>query len=664
MSNNYHQNQHPPPPHDHHPPHHPPALNHHHHQQQQHQMGPYPMQIINQQQQQQQYYQQPQQMNQHQFTAVIHQQQNTFTVPHGIPPQSHHHQQHQQQVNQNYPLPPPQAIISNIKDIPNPISASTTPIKSSPTKSNNKSASQLKTPKKKRGRPPKPNSLAQKITTTLNISINTSPLNSNPAELNSNLMVKRGAPDAFTPLMRVSPSSTHTSTRRRRKSSIGSSTSGSPPIKRSKSSKKLANNTTTANDPPHLVTPLSSSSDGHFPTSEPSYQINYKTLDKLSMVTQSEGYYNTPPPTSTNPSFSTPSSSSNNNNQPPPFPTMDQPKSSSMRSPQLSKINESKQESTSPSRNLLPPVSLTSNNSQLKSSPVKQSSPVESVSKSNDESSNKPTSASADNFLFKLTIDDLGKAVLSGDLFNPTKIPLELVPSHPESPRESVLPKSPSLTRAIPISTGTPLVHTNSVIGIETYNSENKSKAPLRRHNSDITNFTSSTKDSIPSLSSINEAISTNSINNPQTPKETYTYVSTGLTPLFNLTPQFNALMYSVMNINGSPPPFKRGNNPFLVNQEIFTGCGVNESNSHQPSSSSSSQSQQLEELIEQPHLEGHHNNNELSSDLLPTKDPHQYTKDSNTEMVQNNYMLTSSSSDDSGDARLALKKIIHVKRR
>ena len=75
------------------------------------------------------------------------------------------------------------------------------------------------------------------------------------------------------------------------------------------------------------------------------------------------------------------------------------------------------------------------------------------------------------------------------------------------------------------------------------HNNEVKSKAPLRRHNSDITNFSSS-KDPVPQiLAPINEASNNNppsNFNNPQTPRETYGYVSTGLTVVqFNSSIQF-----------------------------------------------------------------------------------------------------------------------------
>ena len=213
------------------------------------------------------------------------------------------------------------------------------------------------------------------------------------------------------------------------------------------------------------------------------------------------------------------------------------------------------------------------------------------------------------------------------------------------------------------------LPHTKSVIGIESmHNNEVKSKAPLRRHNSDITNFSSS-KDPVPQiLAPINEASNNNppsNFNNPQTPRETYGYVSTGLTPLFNLTPQFNSLMYSVMNLNASPA-YKKANNPFLINQELFTS-GDN--------AAIVQRGQHLEELAEHPRLEKLHekSNAVMMEDLVEEKNPNNTTMDThdNDALVgatqditgHGNYLLASSS-EDSGDARQALKKIIHVKRK
>lgn len=136
------------------------------------------------------------------------------------------------------------------------------PSSSSPTSSINATPSA----KKKRGRPPKADSLSNKITTTLNINVNTSPMcNSPTAENNSNLIVKRGAPDVFTPLMRVSPNSK----RKRSKSSMSVESSGGQ--------KKPKNDL--------MVTPLSGAINGS--TFTPYHLINSQTLDNISMITQS-----------------------------------------------------------------------------------------------------------------------------------------------------------------------------------------------------------------------------------------------------------------------------------------------------------------------------------------------------------------------------------------
>lgn len=77
--------------------------------------------------------------------------------------------------------------------------------------------------KRKRGRPPK-HTKAPDAFPTLTLQFET-PDGASPAELNSNMMVKMGEPDAFTPLMKVLP----TVRRKRRKSSLASvSTDASP----------------------------------------------------------------------------------------------------------------------------------------------------------------------------------------------------------------------------------------------------------------------------------------------------------------------------------------------------------------------------------------------------------------------------------------------------
>lgn len=634
---------------------------------------------------------------------------NPFNIPQGIPPQS---------LQQNYVLPLPASIISNVKN-KSPLHPDT-----SPTRKRLQSRLQVptasphpqQTPKKKRGRPPKPDSLAQKITTTLNISVNTSPLNSTPAESNSNLMVRQGAPDIFTPLMRVSPTSK--SQRRKRKlstSSNGSNQSssspttnnGSPTTKKSRptntnqSQKPGAfNDSISYNKNQHLVTPLSTSGETHFSNPESSYQINYKTLDNMSMITQSQGYYNTPPPTSTRRNFSTPRVNQKQHldnlpesNNPTPLNHNNQA-NHSRASPHLAKINEIKHES----KNLLPPVSLTSqslmnernnnNNNNNSNENITKNIPneqeiaaqnhftCESFSSSDDRINGSTSRKSSDDFLFRLTIDELGKAVLSSDVFAPIASgdKNEMQQQQQQQQQEITSETKEQLAddfSTVPAPSKVPsmLPHTKSVIGIESMHSnEVKSKAPLRRHNSDITDFSSS-KDPAPQiLAPINEASNNNppsNFNNPQTPRESYAYVSTGLTPLFNLTPQFNSLMYSVMNLNASPA-YRKPNNPFLINQELFTN-GDN--------ADIVQRSQHLEELVEHPRLEKLHekSNAVMMEDLVDEKNPNNTTMDTHNNDILTggaqdvaghaNYLLASSS-EDSGDARLALKKIIHVKRK
>ncbi|EMG47111.1 hypothetical protein G210_2611 [Candida maltosa Xu316] len=593
--------------------------------------------------------QQQQQMNQHQLPQQVQimynnqVQQNNYQVMNNhqqVVPPTNYQQQHPQFIipngvpqQQNYTLPPPQSIITNIKDIP-----------SKPRQQQHQNTTLQQTPKKKRGRPPKPNSFAQKITTTLNINVNTSPLHSSPAESNSNLSVKQGAPDIFTPLMRVSPSSAK---KKKRKSSSSGSMNGSPTsIKKLKSSTSKPTKQQHNNNP--LVTPLSSSVENNFPNSDPPYQINYKTLDNISMITQSQSFYNTPPPTSRNRFFSTPNSQNygldklSSPNFPAPIDHHPIKDINNYSSPNLGKINESKHEalSFSPSKNLLPPVSLssnTNNTSNIKSnkdasSPPTTTATTTTATTTTTEEENKDNSSirksstatttrkSSEDFSFKLTIDDSGKAVLSSDIFAPT-----------------TTVKKQDEDSTSPTTQPPALLHTKSAIGLDSLNKETN-KVPLRRHNSDITNFASVSKEyTIPSLSSISEVPPQQQQQqqqqqqpfNPQTPKETYTYVSTGLTPLFNLTPQFNALMYSVMNINNSPP-YKRGMNPFVSNQELFNERTTVENNNNQ-----------LEELTEVPKLE-----------------------DASQSSGSGSGSGSTSEESFSGDARLALKKMIHIKRK
>lgn len=408
------------------------------------------------------------------------------------------------------------------------------------------------TPKKKRGRPPKPDSFAQRITSTMNINVNTSPLSSSPAESNSNSAARQGAPNVFTPLMRVSPT---TKTKRRRKNSTTSTISNpSPGLLKKAKSFSLPSTTM-------LATPLSSVGTT-FPNSiESQYHFNKNTLDNISMITQLQ-----PKPTRSQSMYNSPPSAQKDGYFVPHHENLDAMKS------QEHAGASSPTRKKSPDRNLLPPAML--------GNPPKEK----------EREKEKEETKSSDDFQLKLVIDDLGKAVLASDMFNTVTSEAAIAPAPTPKP---------------------PL-------------SQEPSRGVLRRCNSDITG--SITQPKLESqLASVNE----NFMTNPQTPKDNYMYVSTGLTPIFNLTPQFNSLMNSVMSLN-SPQYKKGGMNPFLVNQEIFTS--ENQQTPHQIPITLS-HIQHLENLDEHPSEE-----NELA------KDPED-----------------NASSDDSGDARLALKRVMYV---
>lgn len=412
------------------------------------------------------------------------------------------------------------------------------------------------TPKKKRGRPPKPDSFTQRITSTMNINVNTSPLSSSPAESNSNSAAKQGAPNVFTPLMRVSPT---TKTKRKRKNSTTSTISNQSPgmLKKVKSFSLPST---------MLATPLSSVGTS-FPNSiESQYHFNKNTLDNISMITQlqskpsrSQSLYNTPPS----------SAGQKNGCFMPHHRNLD-----AMASQE--RVDASPIRKKSPDKNLLPPALLTGNTPKVESK-------------------------TSDDFQLKLVIDDLGKAILSSDMFKPTQ----------------ATPK-PQLARPIEPT------------------EEKPSRGVLRRCNSDITG--SITQPKLESqLSSVNE----NFMTNPQTPKDNYMYVSTGLTPIFNLTPQFNSLMNSVMSLNS--PQYRKGMNPFLVNQEIFTS----------------------EQNLQAPHqipitLSHIHHLENLTEH--PSEEKEQTAVDAEVDSEEIN-INSGASSDESGDARLALKRVMYVQR-
>lgn len=507
------------------------------------------------------------------------------------------------------------------------------PSSSSPTSSINATPSA----KKKRGRPPKADSLSNKITTTLNINVNTSPMcNSPTAENNSNMIVKRGAPDVFTPLMRVSPNSK----RKRSKSSMS--------VESSAGQKKLKHEL--------MVTPLSGAIDGTF---TPYHLINSQTLDNISMITQSNprdnvqsNGYGSPPLKSLNKLYhqtdilSTPSI----HNQKNIFPT---PTSSGAKSivnqsymffGNENYIPETTEKTSNETKNLLPPVAIT-----------KEIVPV-----------SKPLENKND-FQLKLTIDDLGKAVLLNDFSKSNdKKKNESKQSKPSNEElfEQKFAESPIKEMDLARIDSTIGLETNQVsqnykrfaTSVKKEDSDKLVSHPgtLRRHHSDITGVSSNTLNSASNLTSINEYTNDSLPEKthsqlPQTPKQKENYfLSTGLTPSnlnFNLTPNFNSMMYSIMSINSPQQKKNINNSQFLSNQEFFMN-GI--SGGHQVQSP---QQPQIQNTVCMTSLmtNGSKPKKSLESALPPSS------------LIPS---TASSAFDDSGDARLALKKIIQIKKK
>lgn len=508
------------------------------------------------------------------------------------------------------------------------------PSSSSPTSSINVTPSA----KKKRGRPPKADSLSNKITTTLNINVNTSPMcNSPTAENNSNMIVKRGAPDVFTPLMRVSPNSK----RKRSKSSMS--------VESSAGQKKLKHEL--------MVTPLSGAIDGS--TFTPYHLINSQTLDNISMITQSNSRdnvqsngYGSPPLKSLNILYRQPDmlSTPSIHNPKNVFPT---PTSSSAKSIVNSSymffgnenyVPETTEKTNNETKNLLPPVAIT-----------KEIVPVSKPLENNND------------FQLKLTIDDLGKAVLSNDFFQSN----DVKKNEKKQPKVSNVELFEQKFSESPIKE-MDLARIDSTIGLETNQvsqnykrfaisakNEDGDKSVshpgiLRRHHSDITGVSSNALSSASNLTSINEYTNDSLPEKthsqlPQTPKQKDNYfLSTGLTPSnlnFNLTPNFNSMMYSIMSINSPQQKKNINNSQFLSNQEFFMS-GV--SGGHQVQSP------------QQPPIQ----NTVCMTSLMTNGSKPKRSLDGALPPSSLTSSTASSASDDSGDARLALKKIIQVKKK
>lgn len=566
--------------------------------------------------------------------------------------------------------------------------------------------------KRKRGRPPKADSLTNRITSTMNISVNTSPLSNSPtAESNSNQITRRNNPDFYTSILKVSPTSKTPSQKKKRRSTSSQRQNStddfsnlSSPTDLSPNKKSKLNGHNNHKGDISLITPLSAAINGS--TFTPYHQINSKTLDNISFITQSNiphsstsnssfSNYNTPPSSTIKAQFDTDA------NQ------LYSPTPKAHKSPANSMVNPSSM-MLEMNKNLLPPVSIHSNHSidvvasKGKSPETKKKSPSpKTVYK--DETMNeaeKPKLASSSSeFLLKLTVDDSGKAVLSNDFFQSLtgEVKQEELKSNKTSPAPLHKVDDNEYTTIKEQTAFRPkLTHANSVIGIEAQHfpvlgndapvdlHQDGSKTPqqqqhgvissqsnmLRRHNSDFTGLnTGNVINASSSLNAINEGVDEYSqINHmpqlPQTPKikDNFLFTSTGLTPslmignnnlTFNLTPQFNSMMYSMMNINS--PQLKRSlnNSQFLLNQDFFMNLA--------PTNGTTNTNSNNQNTINMTDLLSLGNTNPASG----KSDTNERIQQDQTEsQMAPPSSSSSTSNDESGDARLALKKIIHVKRK
>lgn len=584
----------------------------------------------------------------------------------------------------------------------------------------------LNTPKRKRGRPPKANNFSNKITKTINISINTPPKSNSPnAENNSNQTVKRGIPDIFTPTMRVSPTSHHHygGVSHSRNGSLGT-------VKQKKRSKK---NSISSID---SISPVKRK--GSFTSNQGSPvndYINSKTLDNISMITNNsnpmQNPYQSPPPTVKQAAKKT-------KNLLPPVSII----------PEFEKSISPTAAASSHSNNL---DSAQSHESVSMSHDVTSAGGSSPVGGSNLNSSStsvavEPQMAGYD-FSLKLMIDDLGKAVLSNhDRQQTPNRHSQSYPAHAQSQphphhnqiRDDLTPTRPRHHSQTDFQDydKPKLYHSNSAIGIESKYLESQS------HASSISDYDYSlvpnhsqaeppqsqsqpqeSQAQVQSQASSNQAqrpvpvkyhsdFNYSEENPPQTPKPKENYMlSTGLTPYYNntsnginlstntsnnppflnnpnLTPQFNSLMNSIVN-----SPKKFNNNQFMFNQDMFmsnnfnsmgynnnngngngVNGGVNGSGSEfypQPSSTPVphvplNQSQQLQQGQFQQQYAGSsglgggvnvggqfNQNGSIPLQLQP-----QFSN-----QLQHQQYQSFQFNDDS-DARSALKKMIHVKRK
>lgn len=329
-----------------------------------------------------------------------------------------------------------------------------------------------------------------------------------------------------------------------------------------------------------------------------------------------------------------------------------------------------KQPTEKSDRNLLPPVLIKTEKS------VSPSNSVESLEDFND-------------FNLRLMIDDLGKAILSNQKNaasnNMVAAAAAAASSSNLSPHTTTDNEQNDNINESQTNIGggegierRKLFHSNSVIGIESNYMDSQSslneidygQAPNQYLQQQQQQSLQSQQRPVPVKYHSDFAYSENNL--PQTPKPKDNYLlSTGLTPIHsnsgfpqsNLTPQLNSLMNSIIN---SP---KRLNNSsqFLFNQEMFTNNNFNYNNEFggqiNSSVSQNAMTAPTQQIIQQ--------NQQVSQQSIQSQSPFQYggyLQNQNqqfTQSQQQSFQMNSTYQyNDDSDARLALKKMIHVKRK
>lgn len=413
--------------------------------------------------------------------------------------------------------------------------------------------------KRRRGRPPKNNKLADAFP-TLTLQFETSPDSTSPtAESNSNKMMKIGEPDAFVPLMKVSPS---VSWSKKRKRKMLATTAPESPSKKSRPSDsdfdKSARDADSSIDDT-LLTPMSIASNSSSTNLHANLQVNPKTLENLSFVTDSDhhsrhsnfGNYHTLASSST--------SSSSSSRHPRNLPLITPPHSTF------------KSYFPNEDSGVANPDPSTYGHSDLLREALAPSQ-LNSISEEKEKEKEKSDLLSfVDDglFLFQLVVDERGRAALSNKDNN--QLPLEK-PQDPFSVNTITDPVNVAPIEASPLDHPPPhlprLVHAHTAIGIEalhrklTRSKESVGKKFMKRNLSEPAILTT-TPMGPPQSASLESESNVEKLMIPQTPKSRFEFGS-GYTPFenqgevstldgelaYNLTPQFNAMMYSMMNID------------------------------------------------------------------------------------------------------------------